>query len=70
MFLVKHKFVREHFVGTVFVGTVLVEAPLIMSLISLHITTESPIILSAYLPFSQLHAPGFQNDFFRTHEVF
>ena len=49
------KFVKVHFAGTVFV-----EVLFVTSIISLHITTGSPIILPVYLPFSLLHATGFQ----------
>ena len=46
------KSVKVHFVETVFVGIVFVEVLLVVSIISLYIITESPIILPAYLPFS------------------
>ena len=49
------KFVKVHFAGTVFV-----EVLFVASIISSDITTESPIILRAYLPFSLLHTTGFQ----------
>ena len=48
------KFVKVHFVGTVFAGTAFV-----LSIISLHITTESSIMLATYVPFLELHVAGF-----------
>ena len=54
------KFIKVHFVGTVCVGTVCVEVLFVASIISSLIPTVSPIIISAYLPFSKLHLAGFQ----------
>ena len=48
-------FVKIIFVGIGFVGTVLVT-----SVISSHITTESPIMLSKFLSSSQVDVLGFQ----------
>ena len=50
-----YKFVKVDFVRTVFV-----EVLSVVSIIPLHITTESPIIYPTYLPHSQLHVAGFQ----------
>ena len=49
------KFVEMIFFEVLFVGIVFVS-----SIIPSHIITESSIILSTYLPFSQLHVAGFQ----------
>ena len=43
-----------------FIVTVFVKTVFIASIISSHVTTESSIILATYLPFTQVHAAGFQ----------
>ena len=50
VFVLNIAFVSLKFVITVFIS----------SLISLHVITESSIILAKYLPFLQLHVAGFQ----------
>ena len=42
------KFVKVHFAGTVFVGIVFVEVLFVVSIISSHMTTGSPVILPTY----------------------
>ena len=49
------KFLEALLVRTLFAGTVFVSL-----IISLHIMTESSIILSKYLPLLQIHVAGFQ----------
>ena len=49
------KFVEVHYVEVRFVGMVSV-----VSIISSHLTTESPIILPTYLTILQLHVTEFQ----------
>ena len=41
-----YKFFNVTFVGTVFVGIVFIGTVFVVSTISLHITTESPILLA------------------------
>ena len=48
-------FCLDSFLEVLFDGMIFV-----VCIISLHITTESPIILPTYLPFLQLHVAGFQ----------
>ena len=52
------------FVGKVFLVIVFIGTDFVTSLILSNITTESSIILSKYLPFSQGHVLGFQTFFF------
>ena len=47
------------FVLTVFVGAAFAGILLVTSTISSHVITESPVILSKYLPFSEVHVLGF-----------
>ena len=47
-----------------FAGTVFVKVVFVLSIISLHVTTESSIILPKYLPCLELHFAGFQIYFF------
>ena len=57
--LTDHLFLLK-FWGMFFVGTVFVRILFVLSIISSHLITELPIMLPAYLPFSQLHVAGFQ----------
>ena len=50
----------QKLVEVLFAGTVLVEVLIVVFIISFQSITESSIIFSTYLPFSQLHIAGFQ----------
>ena len=49
------KFVEVHFLRTYFVEVLLVGMVFVVSIISSHIISESPIILPTHLPFLQLN---------------
>ena len=57
--LVEVLVIEKVFGEVVFVGIVLIEVSFVSSIISSHITTESPIRL-AYLRFLQLYNAGFK----------
>ena len=59
-FILQTNFFSLKFVGILFVGTAFVRTPFAVSVISLHIVTESSTMLPAHLSFSQLHVVGFQ----------
>ena len=54
------------FVGIVFIETVFAGSGFVSSIISLHVITESPILLSKYLSFSQVHLRRFEMSFLHT----
>ena len=58
-FILQITFFSSKFVGIVFAGTVFVIVHFVVSIILLHVTTESSIMLFAYLPLLQPHVAGF-----------
>ena len=58
-FILQVTFFSSKFVGIVFAGTVFVIVLFVVSIILLHVTTESSIMLFAYLPLLQPHVAGF-----------
>ena len=58
-FILQITFFSSKFVGIVFAGTVFVIVLFVASIILLHVTTESSIMLFAYLPLLQPHVTGF-----------
>ena len=55
-----YKFFELHFVRTIFVEVIFVGTVFVSSIIPSYVITESPIKLSEYLPFLQLHEAEFQ----------